>query len=250
VKVGAMGATAADAGIGGTLAGGAGSRAQHEYDLGLCAVGRTPNTSGLGLEHGGLVTGEHGFIQVDAQGRTRVAHIFAIGDVVGQPMLAHKAVHEGRVAAEVIAGELLHQDRWAQSMFDASVIPSVAYTDPEIAWVGITEAEATSRGVSTKKGLFPWSASGRAAANGLGGGATKLLFEVRPDGTTGRVLGGGIVGQHAGDLIGEVALAIEMGADAVDLAKTIHPHPTLVETLGLCAEVALGFCTDTQRQRS
>jgi dihydrolipoamide dehydrogenase len=241
-------ATAHHAGITVTVAAADGARSQHQYDLMLCAVGRRPNTAGIGLDQAGLLTDGQGFLQVDAQRRTQVEHIFAIGDVVGQPMLAHKAVHEGHVAAEVIAGELRHQDAWAESMFNASVIPNVAYTAPEIAWVGLTEAEATSRGVSFKKGVFPWAASGRAAANGLEGGATKLLFEVPPDGSTGRILGGAIVGQHAGELIGEVALAIEMGADAVDLAKTIHPHPTLAESLGLCAEVALGVCTDLPPQ--
>jgi dihydrolipoamide dehydrogenase len=164
--------------------------------------------------------------------RTNVPHIFAIGDIVGQPMLAHKAVHEGHVAAEAAAGR--------KSFFDAKVIPSVAYTDPEIAWVGLTEDEAKTAGRKVRKGLFPWSASGRAIANGRDEGFTKLLF----DEDSHRIVGGGIVGTHAGDLIGEVALAIEMGADAVDIGKTIHPHPTLGESMGMAAEVAEGHCTD------
>jgi len=170
--------------------------------------------------------------------RTNVPHIFAIGDVVGQPMLAHKAVHEGHVAAEVAAGD-------SKALFDARVIPSVAYTDPEVAWVGLTEDEARARGIPVRKGLFPWAASGRAIANGRDEGFTKLLFDDSPDAHGhGRILGGGIVGTHAGDMIGEVALAIEMGADAVDIGKTIHPHPTLGESIGLAAEVAHGSCTD------
>ncbi|MCE7877290.1 MAG: dihydrolipoyl dehydrogenase, partial [Betaproteobacteria bacterium PRO3] len=164
-------------------------------------------------------------------------HIFAIGDVVGQPMLAHKAVHEGHVAAEAAAGHKAH--------FDARVIPSVAYTDPEIAWVGLTEDEAKAKGIAVTKGLFPWAASGRAIANGRDEGFTKLLF----DAATHRIVGGGIVGTHAGDLIGEVALAIEMGADAVDIGRTIHPHPTLGESIGLAAEVAEGTCTDVPPAR-
>ena len=172
--------------------------------------------------------------------RTNVPHIFAIGDVVGQPMLAHKAVHEAHVAAEVAAGDVLDDASLRRAQFDARVIPSVAYTDPEVAWVGLTEDEAKARGIQVKKGLFPWSASGRAIANGRDEGFTKLLF----DAETHRILGGGIVGTHAGDMIGEVALAIEMGADAVDIGKTIHPHPTLGESIGLAAEVAHGTCTD------
>jgi len=162
-----------------------------------------------------------------------VPHIFAIGDIVGQPMLAHKAVHEAHVAAEVAAGD-------AKAAFDARVIPSVAYTDPEVAWVGVTEEEAKAAGMKVTKGLFPWSASGRAIANGRDEGFTKLLFSDE----THRIVGGGIVGTHAGDMIGEIALAIEMGADAVDIGKTIHPHPTLGETMGLAAEAFEGACTD------
>jgi dihydrolipoamide dehydrogenase len=164
--------------------------------------------------------------------RTNVPHVFAIGDVVGQPMLAHKAVHEGHVAAEAAAGEPSH--------FDASVIPSVAYTDPEVAWVGLTEEEAAKRGIAVGRATFPWAASGRAIANGRDEGFTKLLF----DETTHRVVGGGIVGTHAGDMIGEVALAIEMGADATDIGRTIHPHPTLGESIGMAAELYEGVCTD------
>ncbi|HSM20700.1 MAG TPA: NAD(P)/FAD-dependent oxidoreductase, partial [Rubrivivax sp.] len=206
------------------------------YDLVLQAVGRSPNGKKIAAEKAGVVVGERGFIPVDVQMRTNVPHIFAIGDVVGQPMLAHKAVHEAHVAAEVAAGD-------THARFDARVIPSVAYTDPEIAWVGLTEDDAKARGIAVKKGLFPWSASGRAIANGRDEGFTKLLFDASPDGGH-RILGGGIVGTHAGDMIGEVALAIEMGADAVDIGKTIHPHPTLGESIGMAAEAAHGSCTD------
>ncbi len=203
------------------------------YDLVLQAVGRIPNGKRVGADKAGVAVNERGFIAVDAQMRTSVPHIFAVGDIVGQPMLAHKAVHEAHVAAEVAAGD-------THARFDARVIPSVAYTDPEIAWVGLTEDEAKARGIAVKKGLFPWAASGRAIANGRDEGFTKLLFDAQ----TQRIVGGGIVGTHAGDLIGEVALAIEMGADAVDIGKTIHPHPTLGESIGLAAEVAHGSCTD------
>ena len=213
------------------------------YDLVLQAVGRTPNGKKLGAEKAGVAVSERGFIAVDAQMRTNVPHIFAIGDIVGQPMLAHKAVHEAHVAAEVAAGEQLGDAQLSLARFDARVIPSVAYTDPEIAWVGLTEDDAKAQGIAVKKGLFPWSASGRAIANGRDEGFTKLLFDARPDGGH-RILGGGIVGTHAGDMIGEVALAIEMGADEVDIGKTIHPHPTLGESIGMAAEVAHGSCTD------
>jgi dihydrolipoamide dehydrogenase len=202
------------------------------YDLVLQAVGRMPNGKRIGAEKAGVAVGERGFIPVDIQMRTNVPHIFAIGDIVGQPMLAHKAVHEAHVAAEVAAGH--------KAAFDARVIPSVAYTDPEIAWVGVTEDEAKARGMKITKGLLPWSASGRAIANGRDEGFTKLLF----DEDSHAIVGGGIVGTHAGDLIGEIALAIEMGADAVDIGKTIHPHPTLGESIGLAAEAAEGECTD------
>ena len=210
------------------------------YDLVLQAVGRAPNCFKIGADKAGVAVGERGFIPVDAQLRTNVPHIHAIGDVVGQPMLAHKAVHEGHVAAEVCAGELGGDTALARSAFDARVIPSVAYTDPEIAWVGLTEDAAKAQGIAVTKGLFPWSASGRAIANGRDEGCTKLLFDKQ----THRIVGGGIVGTHAGDLIGEIALAIEMGADAVDIGRTIHPHPTLGESVGMAAEVAEGVCTD------
>jgi len=210
------------------------------YDLVLQAVGRTPNGKKIGAENAGVTVGDRGFIPVDVQMRTNVPSVFAIGDIVGQPMLAHKAVHEGHVAAEVCAGELLGDDKLAKSQFDARVIPSVAYTDPEVAWVGITEDEAKAKGIAITKGLFPWTASGRAIANGRDEGFTKLIFDEESH----RIIGGGIVGTHAGDMIGEIALAIEMGADAVDIGKTIHPHPTLGESLGMAAEVAHGSCTD------
>ncbi len=215
------------------------------YDLVLQAVGRTPNGNKVGAEQAGVAVTERGFINVDIQMRTNVAHIFAIGDVVGQPMLAHKAVHEAHVAAEVIAGELQGNKELANAAFNARVIPSVAYTDPEVAWVGLTEDQAKAQGIKVKKGLFPWTASGRAIANGRDEGVTKLLFDDSPEAHGhGKILGGGIVGTHAGDMIGEIALAIEMGADAVDIGKTIHPHPTLGESIGMAAEVAHGSCTD------
>jgi dihydrolipoamide dehydrogenase len=202
------------------------------YDMVLVAVGRSPNGKKIAADKAGVVVTDRGFINVDSQMRTNVPHIHAIGDVVGQPMLAHKAVHEAHVAAEAAAGQKSH--------FDARVIPSVAYTDPEVAWAGITEDEAKAKGVKLEKGLFPWAASGRAVANGREEGFTKLLF----DAETHRIVGGGIVGTHAGDMIGEIALAIEMGADAVDIGKTIHPHPTLGESIGMAAEVFEGVCTD------
>ncbi len=208
------------------------------YDLVLCAVGRTPNGRRIDADKAGIDVDERGFVRlVDRQMRTSVAHIFAIGDVVGQPMLAHKATHEGHVAAEAAAGQ--------KSFFDARVIPSVAYTDPEIAWVGLTEDEAKAQGVQIAKAMFPWTASGRALANGRAEGFTKLLFDEQ----THRIVGGSIVGTNAGDLIGEIALAIEMGADATDIGRTIHPHPTLGETIGLAAEVAEGICTDLMPPR-
>jgi dihydrolipoamide dehydrogenase len=203
-----------------------------EYDALLVSVGRTSNGPRVGAERAGVRVDERGFIPTDTQRRTNVANIFAIGDIAGGPMLAHKAVHEGHVAAEAASG--------LKSHFDAQVIPSVAYTDPEIAWVGITEDEARTRGSKLTKGLFPWAASGRAIANGRDEGFTKLLF----DAETHRIVGGGIVGAHAGDLISEIALAIEMGADAVDIGRTIHPHPTLSESIGMAAEAAEGVCTD------
>ncbi|WP_370678610.1 dihydrolipoyl dehydrogenase [Comamonas sp. GB3 AK4-5] len=215
------------------------------YDLVLQAVGRTPNGKKIGADQAGVAVTDRGFIDVDIQMRTNVPHIFAIGDIVGQPMLAHKAVHEAHVAAEVIAGELQGNKELASAAFNARVIPSVAYTDPEVAWVGLTEDQAKAQGIKVKKGLFPWVASGRAIANGRDEGVTKLLFDDSPEAHGhGKILGGGIVGTHAGDMIGEIALAIEMGADAVDIGKTIHPHPTLGESVGMAAEVAHGSCTD------
>ena len=215
-----------------------GAKSEGVYDLVLQAVGRTPNGKKIAADKAGVVVSDRGFIPVDIQMRTNVPHIYAIGDIVGQPMLAHKAVHEAHVAAEVAAGD-------SKAQFDARVIPSVAYTDPEVAWVGLTEDEARAQGIKVKKGLFPWTASGRAIANGRDEGFTKLLFDDSPEAHGhGRILGGGIVGTHAGDMIGEVALAIEMGADEVDIGKTIHPHPTLGESIGMAAEVAHGSCTD------
>jgi len=207
------------------------------YDMVLVAVGRSPNGNKIGADKAGVAVTERGFINVDGQMRTNVPHIFAIGDLVGQPMLAHKAVHEAHVAAEAAHGE--------KTFFDAKVIPSVAYTDPEVAWVGITEDEAKAKGIKLEKGHFPWAASGRAVANGRDEGFTKLLF----DAETHRIVGGGIVGTHAGDMIGEIALAIEMGADGVDIGKTIHPHPTLGESIGMAAEVYEGVCTDLPPMR-
>ena len=237
LKTRTVGAEATKDGIKVKFEGEAGVR-EEMYDLVLQAVGRTPNGKKIGAEHAGVIVGDRGFIPVDVQMRTNVPHIFAIGDIVGQPMLAHKAVHEGHVAAEVAAGD-------AHARFDARVIPSVAYTDPEVAWVGLTEDQAKAQGIAVKKGLFPWSASGRAIANGRDEGQTKLLF----DATTHQIVGGGIVGMNAGDMIGEVALAIEMGANEVDIGRTIHPHPTLGESIGLAAEVAHGSCTDLPPQR-
>ena len=202
------------------------------YDLVLVSVGRAPNGGRIQAEAVGVTVTERGFIPVDSQMRTNVPNIFAIGDVVGQPMLAHKAVHEGHVAAEAATG--------LKSHFDARVIPSVAYVDPEIAWVGVSEEEAKKQGLRYSVGKFPWAASGRAIANGRDEGFTKLLFDEQSH----RIIGGGIVGTGAGDLISEVALAIEMGADALDIGKTIHPHPTLGESIGMAAEVWEGVCTD------
>jgi dihydrolipoamide dehydrogenase len=219
---------------------GEGALKERLYDLVLQAVGRVPNGKRIGADAAGVHVDERGFVKVDIQMRTNVPHIFAVGDIVGQPMLEHKAVHEAHVAAEVAAGEQLGDEKLARTAFDARVIPSVAYTDPEIAWVGITEDEAKARGVAVKKGLFPWSASGRAIANGRDEGFTKLLFDAESH----RIVGGAIVGTHAGDMIGEIALAIEMGADAIDIGKTIHPHPTLGESIGLAAEAFEGVCTD------
>ncbi|MCK9517388.1 MAG: dihydrolipoyl dehydrogenase [Ottowia sp.] len=224
---------------------GEGAPEPQTYDLVLQAVGRSPNGKKIGADRAGVSVTDRGFIPVDVQMRTNVPNIFAIGDIVGQPMLAHKAVHEGHVAAEVIAGELQDNEELARAAFNARVVPSVAYTDPEVAWVGLTELQAKEEGIKVRKAVFPWSASGRAIANNRDEGLTKLLF----DDATGRIVGGSIVGTNAGDMIGEVALAIEMGADAMDIASTIHPHPTLGESMGMAAEVALGSCTDLPPQK-
>src|SRR5687768_16000636 len=207
------------------------------YDMILVSVGRVPNGRKIGAEKAGVTVDERGFIKTDSQMRTNVPNIFAIGDVAGNPMLAHKAVHEGHVAAEAANGMKSH--------FDARVIPSVAYTDPEIAWVGLTEEEAKKSGAAISVAKFPWAASGRAIANGRDEGFTKLIF----DADSHRVVGGGIVGTGAGDLISELALAIEMGADATDIGKTIHPHPTTSESVGMAAELFEGVCTDLPPQR-
>ena len=211
---------------------GAAGASSQRFDRVLVAVGRVPNGRALGVEAAGVAVDGRGFITVDRQQRSSVPHIYAIGDVVGQPMLAHKATHEGKVAAEVAAG--------GKSHFDARVIPSVAYTDPEIAWAGATETSAKSQGLAFEKSVFPWAASGRSLALGRDEGFTKLLF----DPASGRVIGGGIVGPNAGELIAEVALAIEMGADAHDIGLTVHPHPTLSETVAMAAEAFAGTLTD------
>jgi dihydrolipoamide dehydrogenase len=205
---------------------------QDTFDAVLVAVGRVPNGSVLGLDTAGVAVSDRGFVPVDDQMRTNVEHVFAIGDVVGQPMLAHKATHEGKVAAEVAAGK--------PSAFDGRVIPSVAYTDPEVAWVGVTETEAKARGLSYGSGTFPWAASGRSLSLGRSEGSTKILFDTETD----RIIGAGIVGPSAGDLITEATLAIELGADAADIGLTIHPHPTLSETVGMAAEAFEGTLTD------
>lgn len=245
LKTKTVGATATPEGIKVHFEGLDGTKSEGTYDLVLQAVGRTPNGKKIAADKAGVAVTDRGFINVDVQMRTNVPHIFAIGDVVGQPMLAHKAVHEAHVAAEVAAGAILGDAKLAKSQFDARVIPSVAYTDPEVAWVGLTEDQAKAQGIKVKKGLFPWTASGRAIANGRDEGFTKLLFDDSEEAHGhGKILGGGIVGTHAGDMIGEIALAIEMGANAVDIGKTIHPHPTLGESIGMAAEVAHGSCTD------
>ncbi len=207
------------------------------YDMVLVSVGRTPNGKRIGAEGVGVAVNERGFIPVDSQMRTNVANIYAIGDIAGNPMLAHKAVHEGHVAAEAAAG--------LKSHFDARVVPSVAYTDPEIAWVGVTEDEAKKAGRKVGVAKFPWAASGRAIANARDEGFTKLIF----DAETHRIVGGAIVGTGAGDLISELVLAVEMGADATDIGKTIHPHPTLGESVGMAAELFEGVCTDLPPQK-
>jgi dihydrolipoamide dehydrogenase len=207
------------------------------YDMILVSVGRVPNGKNIGADKAGVAVTERGFIETDSQMRTNVRHIYAIGDIARHPMLAHKAVHEGHVAAEAAAGQKAH--------FDVRVIPSVAFTDPEIAWVGVTEDEAKKNGARIGVAKFPWVASGRAIANARDEGFTKLIF----DADSHRIVGGGIVGTGAGDLISEIALAIEMGADATDVGKTIHPHPTLSESVGMAAEAFEGVCTDLPPQR-
>lgn len=202
------------------------------FDRPLVAVGRRPNGKMIDAEAAGVAVDERGFIAVDKQMRTNIPHIFAIGDVVGQPMLAHKAVHEAKVAAEVTAGH--------KSFFDAKVIPSVASTDPEVAWVGLTEIEAKAKGIKYGKGVFPWAASGRSLSLGRDDGITKVLFNEEHE----RIIGCGIFGPSAGDLIAEAALAIEMGADGANIDLTIHPHPTLSETIGMAAEAFEGTITD------
>jgi dihydrolipoamide dehydrogenase len=237
LKTKTVGAKATEAGIEVSFEGEQAPAGPQVYDLVLVSVGRSPNGKKIGAEKAGIAVTERGFIDVDKQMHTNVAHIFAIGDIVGQPMLAHKAVHEAHVAAEVAHGE--------KSYFDARQIPSVAYTDPEVAWAGKTEEQCKAEGIKVGKAVFPWAASGRAIANGRDEGFTKLLFDT----TTHRIIGGGIVGTHAGDLISEVCLAIEMGCEPADIGKTIHPHPTLGESIGMAAEVFEGHCTDLPPQK-
>jgi len=232
LKTKTVSAEATNAGIKVAFEGAAAPAEPQMYDLVLVAVGRKPNGGAIDAAKAGIAVTERGYINVDKQMCTNVAHIFAIGDIAGQPMLAHKAVHEGHVAAEAASG--------MKSYFDARQIPSVAYTDPEVAWTGVTEDECKAQGIGYAKAVFPWAASGRAIANGRDEGFTKLLF----DEATHRIIGGGVVGMHAGDLISEIGLAIEMGCDAVDIGKTIHPHPTLSESIGMAAELFEGVCTD------
>jgi len=237
LKTKTVGAKATPAGIEVSFEGAKAPKGPLVYDLVLVAVGRSPNGRKIGADKAGVAVTERGFIEVDRQLRTNVPHIHAIGDIVGQPMLAHKAVHEAHVAAEAAHGEA--------SFFDARQIPSVAYTDPEVAWAGKTEEECKAAGIKFGKAVFPWAASGRAIANGRDEGFTKLIF----DEATHRVIGGGIVGTHAGDLISEVCLAVEMGCEPADIGKTIHPHPTLGESIGMTAEVFEGHCTDLPPQK-
>ncbi|WMN61081.1 dihydrolipoyl dehydrogenase [Pseudoalteromonas xiamenensis] len=211
---------------------------QVRYDKVLVAVGRTPNGKLIDAEKAGVAVDERGFINTDKQLRTNVNHIFAIGDVIGQPMLAHKAVHEGHVAAEVISGQ--------KHFFDPKCIPSIAYTDPEIAWVGVTEKEAKEKGLSIETAVFPWAASGRAIASARTEGQTKLIF----DKDSGRIIGGAMVGINAGEMLGEICLAVEMGADGEDIALTIHAHPTLNESIGLAAEIFEGSITDLPNKKA
>ena len=237
LKTKTVGAKATKAGIEVSFEGEKAPGTPQVYDLVLVAVGRSPNGKMIAADKAGVAVTDRGFIEVDTQMRTNVPHIFAIGDIVGQPMLAHKAVHEAHVAAEVAHGE--------PAFFDARQIPSVAYTDPEVAWAGKTEEQCKAEGLKVGKAVFPWAASGRAIANGRDEGFTKLLF----DETTHRVVGGGIVGTHAGDLISEICLAVEMGCEPSDIGKTIHPHPTLGESIGMAAEVFEGHCTDVPPQK-
>ena len=232
-----VGAKATAAGIEVSFEGQKAPAGPQTYDLVLVAVGRSPNGKNIGADKAGVAVTDRGFIEVDKQLRTNVPHIHAIGDIIGQPMLAHKAVHEAHVAAEAAHGE--------KSFFDARQIPSVAYTDPEVAWAGKTEEECKAEGIKIGKAVFPWAASGRAIANGRDEGFTKLIF----DDATHRVIGGGIVGTHAGDLISEICLAIEMGCEPGDIGKTIHPHPTLSESIGMAAELFEGVCTDLPPQK-
>ncbi|MEN3349811.1 MAG: dihydrolipoamide dehydrogenase [Bradyrhizobium sp.] len=237
LKTKTVGAKATEAGIEVSFEGEQAPSGPQLYDLVLVAVGRSPNGKKIGAEKAGVAVTDRGYIDVDRQMRTNVAHIHAIGDLVGQPMLAHKAVHEGHVAAEVAHGE--------KAFFDARQIPSVAYTDPEVAWAGKTEDQCKAEGIKFGKAVFPWAASGRAIANGRDEGFTKLLFDT----ATHRVIGGGIVGTHADDLISEICLAVEMGCEPADIGKTIHPHPTLGESIGMAAEVFEGHCTDLPPQK-
>ena len=232
LKTKTVSAEATNAGIKVAFEGAAAPAEPQTYDLVLVAVGRKPNGGAIGAAKAGIAVTDRGYIDVDKQMRTNVAHIFAIGDIAAQPMLAHKAVHEGHVAAEAASG--------MKSYFDARQIPSVAYTDPEVAWTGVSEDECKAQDIGYAKAVFPWAASGRAIANGRDEGFTKLLF----DEATHRIIGGGVVGMRAGDLISEIGLAIEMGCDAVDIGRTIHPHPTLSESIGMAAEVFEGVCTD------
>ena len=237
LKTKTVGAKATAAGIEVSFEGQKAPAGPQTYDLVLVAVGRSPNGKNIGADKAGVAVTDRGFIKVDKQLRTNVPHIHAIGDIIGQPMLAHKAVHEAHVAAEAAHGE--------KSFFDARQIPSVAYTDPEVAWAGKTEEECKAEGIKIGKAVFPWAASGRAIANGRDEGFTKLIF----DDATHRVIGGGIVGTHAGDLISEICLAIEMGCEPGDIGKTIHPHPTLSESIGMAAELFEGVCTDLPPQK-
>ncbi|VIO67781.1 dihydrolipoyl dehydrogenase [Bradyrhizobium ivorense] len=237
LKTKTIGGKATEAGIEVSFEGAQAPSGPQLYDLVLVAVGRSPNGKNIGADKAGVAVTDRGYIDVDNQMRTNIAHIHAIGDIIGQPMLAHKAVHEGHVAAEVAHGE--------KSYFDARQIPSVAYTDPEVAWAGKTEDQCKAEGIKFGKAVFPWAASGRAIANGRDEGFTKLLFDT----ATHRIIGGGIVGTHAGDLISEICLAIEMGCEPADIGKTIHPHPTLGESIGMAAEVFEGHCTDLPPQK-